>query len=113
MSRLKSRRNFIADTTKAGLGLYVGSSLLSSCAGTNNLASPKYITGYTQAPLPYNYNALNEAIDAATMEIHFTKHAASYATNLRDAAKAEGVDVTKPVENLLQNISKYSGKNAQ
>jgi Fe-Mn family superoxide dismutase len=90
--------------------LYVGSSLLSSCGSTNKLVSSKYITGYTQAPLPYNYNALNEAIDAATMEIHFTKHAATYATNLRDAAKAEGVDVNKPLENLLQNISKYSVK---
>jgi len=30
------------------------------------------------------------------MEIHYTKHAAAYATNLKDAAKEEGVDTTKP-----------------
>jgi Fe-Mn family superoxide dismutase len=60
--------------------------------------------------MPYNYNALNEAIDGTTMEIHYTKHAASYATNLMDAAKNEGVDTGKPLEDLLQRISKYSTK---
>jgi Fe-Mn family superoxide dismutase len=68
----------------------------------------QYITGFQQQPLPYAYNALNEAIDAQTMEIHFTKHAAAYATNLQDAAKAEGVDINKPLEETLRTISKYS-----
>ena len=31
------------------------------------------------------------------MEIHYTKHAASYAANLQDAAKAEGVDHEKTI----------------
>lgn len=110
MAPLKSRRNFIADTAKAGLGVYVGSSLLSSCASVNKVVSDKYTTGYKQDPLPYNYSALNEAIDAATMEIHYTKHAASYAANLSDAVKAEGVDMAKPVEDVLHRISKYSTK---
>ncbi len=111
MAPSKSRRNFIVDTTKAGLGLYVGSAFLSSCASTTKIrTSDKYQTGYKQDPLPYSYGALSEAIDAETMEIHYTKHAASYAANLTDAAKAEGVDMSKPVEEVLRRISKYSTK---
>ena len=34
----------------------------------------------------------------------------AYATNLQDAAKAEGIDMTKPLEDVLRNISKYSAK---
>ncbi len=44
------------------------------------------------------------------MEIHYTKHAAGYATNLQDAAKNEGVDMNKPLEEVLNRISKYSTK---
>ena len=46
--------------------------------------------------LPYAYTALEPHIDARTMEIHYSKHAAAYASNLRDAAKEEGVDTTQP-----------------
>ncbi len=60
--------------------------------------------------MPYAYSALNEAIDAQTMEIHYTKHAASYAANLNDAATAEGADTKAPVEELLKKISRYSAK---
>jgi Fe-Mn family superoxide dismutase len=72
--------------------------------------SSKYATGFQQQPLPYSYNALSEAIDGTTMEIHYTKHAAGYATNLQDAAKAEGVDMGKSLEDLLGRVSKYSSK---
>lgn len=106
------RRRFLATTVKAGLGLYVGSNFLSSCAASRvaTHVPAQFTTGFAQQPLPYAYNALNEAIDAQTMEIHFSKHAASYATNLNDAAKAEGVDTSKPVEDVLRNVSKYSAK---
>lgn len=110
MALLNSRRGFIINSGKAGLGLYIGSTMLSSCSVFNKVKSGKYVTGFQQDPLPYNYNALNEAIDGTTMEIHYTKHAASYATNLMDAAKNEGVDTGKPLEDLLQRISKYSTK---
>ena len=35
--------------------------------------------------LPYAYNALEPAIDAMTMEIHYTKHHATYLKNLNTA----------------------------
>jgi superoxide dismutase, Fe-Mn family len=112
MAPLTPRREFLTSSVKAGLGLYLGSTFLSSCATSRVTAAipTQYTTGFTQQPLPYAYNALNEAIDAQTMEIHYSKHAAGYATNLNDAAKAEGVDTTKQVEDVLRNISKYSVK---
>ena len=104
----QSRRQFIATTAKASLALgLAGTSLSEVFAATAQLP---FSTGYTQQPLPYAYAALEPAIDARTMEIHYTKHAAAYASNLRDAAKEEGVDLTLPLEQVLGSISKYSTK---
>ena len=107
MASPTSRRQFIIQSSKAGLGLYVGSGVLTS----NRLQGKPFgepFTGFQQEPLPYGYSALDQAIDATTMEIHYTKHAAAYATNLQAAAKKEGVDTTKPLEDVLRSISKYS-----
>lgn len=116
MNDRSDRRKFIVNTAKAGLGAALGSSLISSCAGSRSAtgvtstAINAFPTPYTQQPLPYAFNALTEAIDAQTMELHFTKHAATYATNVQEAAKAEGVDMTKPLEDALRNVSKLSAK---
>ncbi|HEU0064318.1 MAG TPA: superoxide dismutase [Flavisolibacter sp.] len=106
MAPLNSRRKFILQSSKAGFGLYLGSSLLSSYKNIDKPGSP---IGFQQDPLPYSYSSLNDAIDATTMEIHYTKHAAAYATNLQAAAKKEGIDTSRPVEDVLRNVSKYSG----
>ena len=103
-----SRREFLATTAKAGLT--VG---LLGTAVTDLLArSPQQVAGtrFAQTPLPYAYSALDPHIDARTMEIHYSKHAAAYASNLRDAAKEEGVDTAKPLEQVLASISKYTTK---
>jgi len=103
-----SRREFLATTAKAGLT--VG---LVGTAFSDLLSHPAQAiagTGFTQTPLPYAYTALEPHIDARTMEIHYSKHAAAYASNLRDAAKEEGVDTAQPLEQVLANISKYSTK---
>lgn len=107
MAPLTSRRKFIINSGKAGLGLYVGSAILSSYT-TSKVLTDKSDTGFQQTPLPYAYDALNEAIDAMTMEIHYTKHAAAYATNLQAAAKKENIDTNKPLEDVLRSASKYS-----
>jgi Fe-Mn family superoxide dismutase len=44
------------------------------------------------------------------MEIHYSKHAASYAKNLQDAAAAENVNTNGNLEDVLQKISSYSTK---
>jgi superoxide dismutase, Fe-Mn family len=110
-----SRRSFLSNSAKATLAITAGiaasGSLMEACAaGNKSYAGSKFITGFKQEPLPYSYNALEKAIDAMTMEIHYSKHAAAYATNLQDAAKAEGVDTNKPLEDVLGKISKYSVK---
>lgn len=58
-------------------------------------------------PLPYDYNAFDEYIDARTMEIHYTKHHQGYVNNLNNAVKdTEAAD--KSLLDLLQNVSQYS-----
>lgn len=113
----QSRRNFISNSTKASLALGFGGSIIAGAAqgapispANDFLSHPIFQTAYTQTPLPYDYKALEPHIDAMTMEIHYTKHAATYTKNLNDAAAAEKVDGSKPLEDLLGRITKYSEK---
>jgi superoxide dismutase, Fe-Mn family len=107
------RRNFIATSAKAGLALGIGSAFaatLSSCSSTRKSSASGGQTGFQQTALPYAFSALEPVIDTMTMEIHYSKHAASYATNLQQAAQAEGVDTRKPLEDVLARVSKFSTK---
>ncbi len=56
------------------------------------------MTQYTLASLPYAFNALEPYIDTRTMEIHYTKHHATYLANL---LKCPDIDLTLPIEQLL------------
>lgn len=107
-----SRRKFLSNSSKASLAVgVVGTGIFSACSndakgeGTSILA-----TSYTQTPLSFDFSALEPHIDAMTMEIHFTKHAAGYAKNLNDALGEENVDTSKPLEDVLASISQYSTK---
>ena len=110
-----SRRSFISQSTKLTVALGIGSTafgstFLSACSSPQQSSFPGIITGFSQTDLPYDYRALEPHIDATTMEIHYTRHAAGYANNLSDAAAEENVDVEQPLEEVLMNISKYSTK---
>lgn len=60
---------------------------------------------FTQAPLPYAYNALEPHIDARTMEIHYSKHHAAYVSNLN--AALEHADVgNQSIEEILRSLDK-------
>jgi Fe-Mn family superoxide dismutase len=61
---------------------------------------------FVQAPLPYPYNALEPHIDALTMEIHYTKHHATYLANLKAALEKYPEWAAKPFEEILGNITK-------
>lgn len=102
------RRTFIADVTRTGLLAAAMGPALDTFAGPS--AGMRQFIGFDQAPLPYAFDALEPNIDARTMEIHYTRHAAAYSTNLKDAAKAEGVAASTPLETLLAGISRYSAK---
>ncbi len=102
----QNRRQFLSKTGKAGIAL-------ATMPLISKIVPSKFISNseYQQQPLPYAYNALEPFIDAMTMEIHYTKHAATYAKNLADACVAEKVNTeTTSLVSLLNNISKYSAK---
>ena len=105
------RREFIKTTGKAGIGAGLSLSALSALACSSKVLVHNSATSYAQTPLPYSFSTLEPVIDAQTMELHYTKHAAAYAKNLNEAAQAENVNTQQtPVEQLLANISKYSMK---
>ncbi len=110
------RRDFLKNSLKGTLVVTIGTgtvgTFLESCSTAKNVAAiaTPFKTGFDQKPLPYKYDALENIIDAATMEIHYTKHAAAYSKNLKEAVQAEGIDASKSLEDILANISKYSAK---
>lgn len=108
-----SRRTFIQQTAKAGLALTAAGfvpTVFDSCTSAKVMtAAVKDPIGFDQSPLPYAYNALEPVIDAATMELHYSKHAAGYSKNLKDAVASEAASVNS-LEALLATISKYSSK---
>ncbi|HAO46103.1 MAG TPA: superoxide dismutase [Ferruginibacter sp.] len=109
-----NRREFISTSLKGGLAIGVGlgatAPLLQSFSTADQHTYSGFQTGFDQQPLPYKYDALENVIDAMTMEIHYSKHAAAYAKNVKEAAGAEKVDITKPLEEVLAKISSYSAK---
>ena len=72
------------------------------------LMSSSAFAQFTQAPLPYAYDALEPFVDAQTMEIHYTKHHAGYVNNLNKALKEAGMENNTDMNAILGNISKYS-----
>ena len=60
---------------------------------------------FKQAPLPYDFGALEPSIDKLTMEIHYTKHHAAYVKNLNDAVKGTEFE-KKSLDEILKTISK-------
>ncbi len=71
------------------------------------LAAQFVAAQFKQTPLPYAYNALEGSIDAQTMEIHYTKHAAGYVTNLNKAVAGTPLE-KESLEKILSHISKES-----
>jgi len=111
-----NRRNFLDQSSKATFGTMAKgaekSSGFSYCDSSKKTAAEKLYAGtpgFTQKGLEYDYKALMPVIDATTMEIHFTKHAAAYTKNMTEAIAAEAADV-KSLETLFAGMSKYSAK---
>ena len=60
---------------------------------------------YELPKLPYEYNALDPVIDAQTIEIHYSKHHATYVKNLNNAVKG-----TKYEGYLLDDLMLHAGE---
>jgi Fe-Mn family superoxide dismutase len=59
---------------------------------------------YTQAPLPYDFAALEPHIDAQTMQLHYGKHHVAYITNLNAAIEKHPELGTKSPEELIRDL---------
>ncbi|MEX1202157.1 MAG: superoxide dismutase [Ferruginibacter sp.] len=109
-----SRRNFLKKTALSTAAITIGSStlavLLPACSPAKQISNNKFSTGHLQQPLPYVYNALEDVIDAKTMEIHYSKHAAGYSKALIEAVKDAGLTEKVSTEQILQKISNYNTK---
>ena len=60
---------------------------------------------YELAPLPYDYNALEPYIDAATMQIHHDLHHQAYVDKLNKALVGHPNLQDKPIEELLKDLA--------
>jgi Fe-Mn family superoxide dismutase len=114
MANKLSRRKFLHQSAQSTIAVtltaFAGSDLIAGCTSPKVLHQIPTVTGFDQTPLPYAYSALEPVIDALTMEIHYSKHASAYAKNAKDAAAAENINMSTPIEEVLMNISKYSSK---
>lgn len=59
---------------------------------------------FTLPALPYDYDALEPAFDARTMEIHHTKHHQTYVNNLNAALEGHADLAAKSIEDLVANL---------
>lgn len=90
--------------------------LLTASAGAATLlGTPRLVLAqdkgpYTLPKLPYGYDALEKAIDAKTMEIHYTKHHQAYVDNLNKAIEQAPEWKGKPIDEVLRNIEKVPEK---
>ena len=60
---------------------------------------------FTLPPLPYPPDALEAAIDKMTMEIHHGRHHKTYVDNLNAAVGGHPALESKPIEQLMREIS--------
>lgn len=61
---------------------------------------------FTLKPLPYAYDALEPYIDAKTMEVHHSKHHATYVANLNAALAKDPSFDDWSLEKILKNLDK-------
>lgn len=115
-----TRREFVSQALKAAALTTIGTPLVMQPTNATSLhhSSENNIditegagTGlpFSQVALPYAYTALEPSIDAMTMEIHYTKHHATYVKNVNEAILADKIDFASE-KDFFANVSKLSAK---
>ncbi len=107
---INTRRGFLINSGKASIALGLSQTIFSSFTNLNSLQNKNVDNLFVQKPLSYGYTDLQNSIDALTMEIHFTKHAAGYCKNLNEAFTAEVKTKNLSLESILNKVSTYSSK---
>ncbi|QOI97031.1 MAG: superoxide dismutase [Flammeovirgaceae bacterium] len=109
---MKTRREFIETAVKAALVATAAPPIMAetacSATATAKTVSVPALT-FSQITLPYAYAALEPAIDALTMEIHYSRHHAAYVKNVNEAITAEGIAYASETE-FFANTSRLSAK---
>lgn len=90
--------------TLAGSTLAVGA-FAANASSQNPSPIITEMAPFKQAPLPYDFGALEPSIDKLTMEIHYGKHHAAYVKNLNDAVKGTEYE-SKSLDDIIKSISK-------
>jgi Fe-Mn family superoxide dismutase len=101
-----TRRKFVEDSAKATVATAIGTSLVTNATGAIRKGATYK---FSQEPIRYGYNALEPAIDAVTMDIHYNKHHAAYVKNVNEAIIAENLNYASEAE-FFANASKLSPK---
>ncbi|HEY0969096.1 MAG TPA: superoxide dismutase [Opitutaceae bacterium] len=68
--------------------------------------APAPAAGYVLPKLGYAYDALEPHIDAATMEIHHSRHHQAYITNANNALKDHPTLLSLPPQELMANLDR-------
>ena len=100
------KRTFLKLTGMAGAGLMVSPFIGCGEAEMPSTppAAPEPFKGHVQSPLNYGFDALEPAIDAATMELHYGKHHAGYVRKLNAALESDVDRRNLPIEALLASL---------
>lgn len=101
-----SRRKFVATTLKAG-ALTAALPLAAHAEKMSLFNAPA--VQFAQVKLPYDYKALEPHIDAMTMEIHYSKHHATYVKTVNELIASEKITASNEKEFFAQ-ASKLSPK---
>jgi Fe-Mn family superoxide dismutase len=97
------KRTFIKSVLLAATGVFA----MGFTSKTKATKKKKKWNGiFTLPALPYSYDALEPFIDAETMELHYTKHHASYAEKFNAAVKETGL-TGKTAREIIKEVSKY------
>ncbi len=110
MEKLVSKRTFLGYLASVPLGvaalrLVNGNGFIYSA---NAAETPKTTGPFTLPKLPYALSALEKAIDAQTMELHYGKHHQAYIDKLNGEVAKNAKLKDKSLDDIVRNISKYN-----
>lgn len=107
---MDSRRDFLKKSALLSLGGLAAKAVSEEkLRELENLSGEKFLSaGYTLAPLPYAYDALEPFIDKQTMELHHGKHHQAYVDKLNTALQTTKNPGHKTLEEIFKNMHAYS-----